>query len=380
MTDNTQIASAFETAFGSAPAITIQAPGRVNLIGEHTDYNEGFVFPAAINYGTWISASPREDRIIDVIALDYDGERNSFSLDDIAHVNEATWSNYIRGVCKVLLEVVPDLKGANLVVTGNVPQGAGLSSSASFEVAVVKMFKALYNIDVDGIQAALLGQKAENTFVGCSCGIMDQLISAMGKQGQAMLLDCRSLEIQHTPIPDKYAIMIVNSNVKRGLVDSEYNVRRQQCEEAAAIMSVKSLREADMAMLDAAKGKMSEVTYRRARHIVTENNRTLEMFDALNEDRTADVSKLMAESHNSMRDDFEITAEPIDILVEIIGDVIGNAGGVRMTGGGFGGCVVALVPKNLLSEVEDAVNKHYHARTGYKQTIYICSAEQGAFA
>lgn len=380
MTDITQIASAFETAFGCAPAVTIQAPGRVNLIGEHTDYNEGFVFPAAINYGTWISASPRDDRVIDVIALDYNGERNSFSLDEIEHVSEATWSNYIRGVCKVLLEVVPDLKGANLVVTGNVPQGAGLSSSASFEVAVVKMFKALYNIDVDGIQAALLGQKAENTFVGCSCGIMDQLISAMGKQGQAMLLDCRSLEIQHTPIPDKYAIMIVNSNVKRGLVDSEYNVRRQQCEEAAAILGVKSLREADMAMLDAAKDKMPEVTYRRARHVVTENNRTLEMFDALNEDRTADVSKLMAESHISMRDDFEITVEPIDILVEIIGDVIGNAGGVRMTGGGFGGCVVALVPKNLLNQVEDAVNKHYHARTGYKQTIYICSAEQGAFA
>lgn len=380
MTDNTQIASAFEAAFGSAPAVTIQAPGRVNLIGEHTDYNEGFVFPAAINYGTWISASPREDRVIDVVALDYDGERNSFSLDDIEHVSESTWSNYIRGVCKVLLEVVPDLKGANLVVTGNVPQGAGLSSSASFEVAVVKMFKALYNIDVDGIQAALLGQKAENTFVGCSCGIMDQLISAMGKQGEAMLLDCRSLGIQHTPIPDKYAIMIVNSNVKRGLVDSEYNVRRQQCEEAAAILGVKSLREADMTMLDAAKDKMPEVTYRRARHVVTENNRTLEMFDALNEDRTADVSKLMAESHISMRDDFEITVEPIDILVEIIGDVIGNAGGVRMTGGGFGGCVVALVPKNLLNQVEDTVNKHYHARTGYKQTIYICSAEQGAFA
>ena len=380
MTDITQIASAFETAFGSAPAVTIQAPGRVNLIGEHTDYNEGFVFPAAINYGTWISASPRDDRVIDVIALDYNGERNSFSLDEIEHVSEATWSNYIRGVCKVLLEVVPELKGANLVVTGNVPQGAGLSSSASFEVAVVKMFKALYNIDVDGIQAALLGQKAENTFVGCSCGIMDQLISAMGKQGQAMLLDCRSLEIQHTPIPDKYAIMIVNSNVKRGLVDSEYNVRRQQCEEAAATLGVKSLREADMAMLDAVKDKMPEVTYRRARHVVTENNRTLEMFDALNEDRTADVSKLMAESHISMRDDFEITVEPIDILVEIIGDVIGNAGGVRMTGGGFGGCVVALVPKNLLNQVEDAVNKHYHARTGYTQTIYICSAEQGAFA
>ena len=380
MTENTHIASAFETAFGTAPTVTIQAPGRVNLIGEHTDYNGGFVFPAAINFGTWISASPRDDCVIDVVALDYDGERNRFSLDNIEHVKEASWSNYIRGVCKVLLEVFPDLKGANLVVTGNVPQGAGLSSSASFEVAIVKMFKALYNIDVNGIQAALLGQKAENTFVGCSCGIMDQLISAMGKKGEAMLLDCRSLAIQHTPIPDKYAIMIINSNVKRGLVDSEYNVRRQQCEEAVEILGVQSLRDAHIDQLNAAKSDMSEVVFRRARHVIAENARTLEMFDALNEERTADVSRLMAESHKSMRDDFEITVKPIDILVEIIADVIGEQGGVRMTGGGFGGCVVALVPKNLLNQVEEIVNKHYYARTGYTQSIYICSAEQGAFA
>ncbi|MBT79490.1 MAG: galactokinase [Alteromonadaceae bacterium] len=380
MTDNAQLMSAFEAAFGSSPAVTVQAPGRVNLIGEHTDYNEGFVFPAAINFGTWLTASPRNDRVIDVVALDYDGQRNTFSLDNIEHVKEASWSNYIRGVCKVLLTRYPDLKGADVVVTGNVPQGAGLSSSASFEVAIVKMFKALYNLDINGVEAALLGQKAENTFVGCSCGIMDQLISAMGKKDSAMLLDCRSLAIQHTPIPDKYSIVIINSNVKRGLVDSEYNVRRQQCEAAAEALGVKSLREADMAMLDAAKDKMTEVVYRRARHIITENIRTLAMFDALNEDRTADVSELMAASHASMRDDFEITVKPIDTLVEIVGDVIGQQGGVRMTGGGFGGCVVALVPKNLLSQVEEAVNKHYYARTGYKQNIYICSAEQGAFA
>ena len=315
-----------------------------------------------------------------MVALDYDGQRNTFSLDNIEHVKEATWSNYIRGVCKVLLTRYPDLKGADVVVTGNVPQGAGLSSSASFEVAIVKMFKALYNLDVNGVEAALLGQKAENTFVGCSCGIMDQLISAMGKKDSAMLLDCRSLAIQHTPIPDKYSIVIINSNVKRGLVDSEYNVRRQQCEAAAEALGVKSLREAGMAMLDAAKDKMTDVVYRRARHIITENIRTLAMFDALNEDRTADVSELMAASHASMRDDFEITVKPIDTLVEIVSDVIGQQGGVRMTGGGFGGCVVALVPKNLLSQVEEAVNKHYYARTGYKQNIYICSAEQGAFA
>lgn len=380
MNQQTDLAAAFEVAFGEAPAINIQAPGRVNLIGEHTDYNDGFVFPAAINFGTWIAATPRNDRIIDVVALDYDGERIQFSLDDIQHVDTATWSNYVRGVCKVLLDVFPDLQGANLAVTGNVPQGAGLSSSASFEVAIVKMFKALYNLEVTGVEAALLGQKAENTFVGCSCGIMDQLISAMGKQGEAMLLDCRSLDFQHTPLPDSHAIVIINSNVKRGLVDSEYNVRREQCEESAKIMGVTALRDADLELLEQHKPAMSNPVYRRARHVITENQRTLDMFDALRAGRIAEVSELMAQSHASMRDDFEITVPPIDYLVEIIDDVLGKEGGVRMTGGGFGGCVVALVPKNRVSEVTEVVDTLYHAHTGHKQTIYICSAEQGAFA
>ncbi|NVK54169.1 MAG: galactokinase [Alteromonadaceae bacterium] len=380
MSQQTQLAEVFETTFGVAPTVNIQAPGRVNLIGEHTDYNDGFVFPAAINFGTWIAATPRQDRVIDVVALDYDGERVRFSLDDIAHVDTATWSNYVRGVCKVLLELFPDLNGANLAVTGNVPQGAGLSSSASFEVALVKMFEALYNLNITGVKAALLGQKAENTFVGCSCGIMDQLISAMGKQGQAMLLDCRTLDFEHTPLPDSHVILIVNSNVKRGLVDSEYNVRREQCEEAAKIMGVTALRDADLALLALHKQAMTDPVYRRARHIITENQRTVSMFNALNAGRIAEVSELMAQSHVSMRDDFEITVPPIDYLVEIIDEVVGVEGGVRMTGGGFGGCVVALTPNSHVSEIMTAVEERYHARTGYQPTFYTCSAEQGAFA
>ena len=334
---HTQLAATFEVTFGGAPAVNIQAPGRVNLIGEHTDYNDGFVFPAAINFGTWIAASPRDDRMIEVIALDYDNERTAFSLDDIEHVSTATWSNYVRGVCQVLLERFPDLQGANIAVTGNVPQGAGLSSSASFEVALVKMFSTLYELNLTGVEAALLGQKAENVFVGCSCGIMDQLISAMGRQGQAMLLDCRSLEFQHTSLPDTHAIVIINSNVKRGLVDSEYNLRRQQCEEAASIMGVAALRDADLALLARHQSSMSDPVYRRARHIITENQRTIDMYNALRAGNIAEVSTLMAQSHVSMRDDFEITVPPIDYLVEIIDEVIRASGVVRMTGGGFGG-------------------------------------------
>ncbi|WP_137168616.1 galactokinase [Salinimonas lutimaris] len=378
--DQTTLTAQFASTFHQQPARLVHAPGRVNLIGEHTDYNGGFVFPAAINFGTWIAASTRDDRQIDAVAVDFDNQRNQFSLDAIEFDEQQGWANYVRGVIKMLQHDFPQIGGANLMITGNVPQGAGLSSSASFEIAVLKAFSDLYDLNLDGVKAALLGQKAENDFVGCSCGIMDQLISAMGEEGQGMLLDCESLTFEHSNLPDDLDIVIINSNVKRGLVDSEYNLRRQQCEEAAAAMQVKSLRHADLPLLEACRDNMSDPVYRRARHIITENQRTVDTFRSLREGDIAAVSKAMAESHASMRDDFEITVKPIDYLVEIVSQVVGNKGGVRMTGGGFGGCVVALVPKNLVSEVTNTVNKFYHSETGLKQTIYVCSAEKGAFS
>lgn len=380
MIDQTALTAQFASTFNQQPARLVHAPGRVNLIGEHTDYNGGFVFPAAINFGTWIAVSPRDDRQIDAVAVDFDNQRNQFSLDAIEFDEQQGWANYVRGVIKMLQHDFPQIGGANLMITGNVPQGAGLSSSASFEIAILKAFSDLYDLHLDGVKAALLGQKAENDFVGCSCGIMDQLISAMGEEGQGMLLDCESLTFEHSTLPDDLDIVIINSNVKRGLVDSEYNLRRQQCEEAAAVMQVKSLRHADLPLLEASRDNMSDPVYRRARHIITENQRTVDTFRSLREGNIAAVSKAMAESHASMRDDFEITVKPIDYLVEIVSQVVGNKGGVRMTGGGFGGCVVALVPKNLVSEVTNTVNKFYHGETGLKQTIYVCSAEKGAFS
>ncbi|HCY27949.1 MAG TPA: galactokinase, partial [Alteromonas macleodii] len=220
----------------------------------------------------------------------------------------------------------------------------------------------------------------ENTFVGCSCGIMDQLISAMGNEGMAMLLDCQSLAIEHSPLPDSHQIVIINSNVKRGLVDSEYNLRRQQCEQGASLLGVSSLREATMEMLEGAKAHMPEVVYRRAKHIVTENARTLAASQALKAGDIETVSEAMAQSHISMRDDFEITVRPIDYLVEIIGEVLGKSGGVRMTGGGFGGCVVALVPTDKVEAVKQVVADKYSDETGYSADIYVCTATQGAFA
>ncbi|CAI4151234.1 galactokinase [Alteromonas macleodii] len=378
--DNQVLSSNFETHYGEAPALIAHAPGRVNIIGEHTDYNEGFVFPAAINFGTWVAATKRADNDIVVTAMDYENQQNQFSLSDINYDEEQGWANYVRGVVKVLKEAMPDFGGANLLVTGNVPQGAGLSSSASFEVAILKALSALYELPLDGVQAALLGQKAENTFVGCSCGIMDQLISAMGNEGMAMLLDCQSLAIEHSPLPDSHQIVIINSNVKRGLVDSEYNLRRQQCEQGASLLGVSSLREATMEMLEGAKAHMPEVVYRRAKHIVTENARTLAASQALKAGDIETVSEAMAQSHISMRDDFEITVRPIDYLVEIIGEVLGKSGGVRMTGGGFGGCVVALVPTDKVEAVKQVVADKYSDETGYSADIYVCTATQGAFA
>ncbi|EWH12283.1 galactokinase [Catenovulum agarivorans DS-2] len=370
----------FKETFQADPQAVIHAPGRVNLIGEHTDYNGGFVLPAAINFGTDIACSLREDREVHILAADLEKEVISFSLDDIKHDEAHSWSNYVRGVLLSLMKVYPNIKGATLVVSGNVPQGAGLSSSASFEIAILKAFSQLNDLDLDGIKAALMGQEAENEFVGCSCGIMDQLISAMGKKDQAMLLDCESLEIQYTNVPTSLDLVIINSNVKRGLVDSEYNTRRQQCENAAKIMQVDTLRGADLAKLAEFKPQLSELEYKRAHHVITENQRTLDMLDALNAGEFAKVSELMKGSHASMRDDFEITTSQIDYLVEIVDQVIGSQGGVRMTGGGFGGCVVALVPKALTDAVKATINENYFNKTGLQADIFICSAEQGAFA
>jgi galactokinase len=378
--DNRTLSSHFERHFGESPSFITHAPGRVNLIGEHTDYNGGYVFPAAINFGTWVCASKRDDDNIVVVANDFNNARNQFSLNDITFDENQGWANYVRGVAKVLDEALPGLGGANLFVTGNVPQGAGLSSSASFEIAVLKALSVLYDLPLDGVKAALLGQKAENTFVGCSCGIMDQLVSAMGHEGNAMLLDCQSLEIQHSPLPNTHQIVIINSNVKRGLVDSEYNLRRQQCEQAAELMGVDSLRDATLTLLETTKSKMPDVVYRRARHILTENERTLDACEALKNGDIETVSRAMAQSHASMRDDFEITVAPIDFIVEIVNDVLGKTGGVRMTGGGFGGCVVALVPTDSVDKVKATVAQHYANKTGYHADIYVCTATQGAFA
>ncbi|MBG6029613.1 galactokinase [Proteus hauseri] len=373
------VTRSFSSIFGYVPTHFIQAPGRVNLIGEHTDYNDGFVLPCAINYQMVVAAAKREDNTIRVIAVDYQNEVDEFSLDNtIEFLPNKMWANYVRGVIHFLQKENYSFHGMDIAISGNVPQGAGLSSSAALEVAIGQTVKTLYQLPISQKEIALNGQKAENQFVGCNCGIMDQLISACGEENHALLIDCRSLETSAVTMPENGVVMIINTNKKRGLVDSEYNTRRQQCEEAARILNVAALRDATLEDLLAKKVLMSEVVYRRARHVITENRRTLDAAEALRQGDLTTLSQLMMQSHHSMRDDFEITVNEVDSLVEIVKSVIGDRGGVRMTGGGFGGCVVALVTPDLVDKVVDSVKAQYEAKTGLKETIYVCSASQGA--
>jgi galactokinase len=377
-----RVTHAFARAHGHPPTHVARAPGRVNLIGEHTDYNQGFVLPCAIDFATVVAAEPRDDAWVHVLALDQNNATDRFALDaPIETRTDAPWANYVRGMVQALQQNGCVLGGANLVIGGDVPQGAGLSSSASLEVAVGQVFKDLFALNtLSGVDIALLAQRAENEFVGCNCGIMDQLISAQGMADHAVLIDCDTLALQPVPMPHDLAVMIVHSRVKRGLVESEYNTRRQQCEAAATFFGVSSLRQVTTTDLDARGATLDEVIFRRARHVVTENQRTLDMAQALSHQQLSRVGELMAASHASMRDDFEITVPAIDQLVGILQAAIGTEGGARMTGGGFGGCVVALMPQAKVAEVTAAVRNRYRAPSGEEGTVYVCHASAGAGA
>lgn len=384
MTDTTPHAAAeacFARTFGVAPALTATAPGRVNLIGEHTDYNDGFVLPAALQFYTAVSASPRADRILDVVALDWGEARVRVDLDRPMVLDSTVpWSNYVRGVVQALYARGFKLAGANLAISGNVPQGAGLSSSAALEVALASALAQISGEAIDGITAAQVGQSAENDFFGCQCGIMDQLISAIGRRDHALLIDCRALTGEPVPLPRGYALLVIHSNVQRALaVDGEYDQRRAQCEQAAAHFGVPALRDLSRSDLAAGAAGLDPVVARRAQHVVTENDRTNALAAALRGDELGQISELMRESHASMRDDFQITVPAVDALVEIVAAELAHEGGARMTGGGFGGCVVALLPRHRLDAVKAAVATEYPARSGLEAIVYECETRDGAF-
>ncbi|WP_394201392.1 galactokinase [Shewanella waksmanii] len=369
----------FVQTFGTTADDLYLAPGRVNLIGEHTDYNDGFVLPAAINFHTIIAVKRREDDTFRAVSDAFSGDIKTWQFGQEGQPEEqGSWINYLKGFTSALATSGLPAKGLDLAVVGNVPLGAGLSSSAALEIAFGTAVNDCSQLRLSPLAVAQMAQRGENQYVGCACGIMDQMISALGEQDHALLIDCEDLDSEPVPIPESLSLIIINSNVQRGLVESEYNLRREQCEAVANHFGVESLRHVSLGQLEAAKAQLDETAYKRARHVLTENRRTQQASQALASNDIARLSELMAQSHQSMRDDFEITVPAIDQLVEMIDKVIGNQGGVRMTGGGFGGCVVALVDHALTDAVVETVEANYAKATGLEATVYLCSASDGA--
>lgn len=367
----------FLSLYGAPAQGIAAAPGRVNLIGEFTDYNDGFVLPCSLEFRTQAMFKERDDNIITVHSLNYPGEKDSFSVDEEITEGQSQWGNYIRAVTYVLKRAGYTLRGADLLIDSNLPQGSGLSSSAALEVAVGGMFNHIAQLGLPPEQIALFGQEAENDFMHCQCGIMDQLISAKGENGHALLIDCENLATKSVKVPDDLNIVIVNSNYPRKLVDSEYNQRRIDCEQAAVKMGVETLRQATMAGLQAVKATLSENEYKRAHHVISENDRVIAATTALQNNDMDALRTLMAASHQSLKHDFEVTVPATDGLVEICKEAMGDRGAVRMTGGGFGGAIVCLCRDAEVPLIKAAVEKHYFERFSLNADIYVCSAGSG---
>jgi galactokinase len=370
--------SAYVQQFGNEPALYVRAPGRVNLIGEHTDYNDGFVLPCAIDRATVVAAGPAKGGIITTVAADFAGEMDAFAIDQAIAHSPYGWAEYVRGMAQALSADGVPIAGANLAIAGDVPLGSGLSSSAALEVAVGLALCTLSNSIIDPTRLAQIAQRAENQFVGCACGIMDQLISTRAQAEHALLIDCRSLACRAVALPQDMAIIIAHSGVRHAHADGEYNDRRAQCDAAAAHYGVAKLRDLDEAALLAGRGALDDIPYRRARHVVTETARTCAAAEALSHGDLAALGALMAQSHASMRDDFEITVPAVDQLADIMAQAVGSQGGARMTGGGFGGCVIAVAPCALTDTVVAAVAAQYRAPDGTLAEVFICRAEAGA--
>ncbi|MCM3903511.1 MAG: galactokinase [Pyrinomonadaceae bacterium] len=358
-----------------------RAPGRVNLIGEHTDYNEGFVMPAAINFATTVTVTPRADRRLSVFSENC-GDAIEFDLDDPEPRSASHWSDYVRGVAVVLEQSGRRLNGANLRIRGEVPIGSGLSSSAALEVASAHALLANSGHSVPPVALAKLCQRAENEFVGMRCGIMDQLISSCGQADRALMLDCRSLEYTVLPLPAEVRLVICNTMVKHELANTEYNARRAECEAgvhhfAQSRPNVRALRDVTLAELERSRTDLSEVIYRRCRHVISENARVLEAAAALEASDLEAFGQLMNKSHHSLRDDYEVSCKELDLMVELAGQVEGVYG-ARMTGGGFGGCTISLVKAENVEGFKRRVASGYEQVTGLAPEIYVCTAAQGA--
>jgi galactokinase len=379
--DLEQLRNAFRKLYRGEPRLFV-APGRVNLIGEHTDYNDGFVLPMAIDRETVAAAAARDDRTVRVYSLNLD-EALEFNLDDEPQAQRGIWLDYVEGIARVLESRGTHLSGADIMLSSDVPVGAGLSSSAALELSVGLALALLSGAEVEKVTLALAGQEAEHTFVGTQCGIMDQLVAALGRRGHALLIDCRSLEAEAIPMNiEGVAVVVCDTRVKHELSSSEYNKRRAECARGVELLrqslpGIRALRDVSTGEFEQYEDGLPEPVRSRCRHIVTENTRTLRAAEALRSGRLDVMGQLMHASHLSLRDDYEVSSAELDALVDIAGGISGVLG-ARMTGGGFGGCTVNLVRRETLQEFQELVSREYHRVTGYKTDIYVVEASDGA--
>jgi galactokinase len=370
-----RVVTAFRERWGAEPALVVRAPGRVNLIGEHTDYNDGFVLPMAIDRAVWLALRPRADARVVVLSADF-GDATEFDLRRLEKGGPA-WGEYVKGVGWSLTRAGHSLGGWEGAVGGDVPIGAGLSSSAALEVAAARAFSELARIPWEPLTMARLTQRAENEWVEVPCGIMDQLVSIAGVDGHALLIDCRTLDLTPVPLPAGAAVVVLDTGTRRGVGASAYEERRRQCRQAAELLGVAALRDVTPQALARASGGLSETTFRRARHIVTENDRTLLAAEALRRGDAIEAGLLMNASHESLKLDLEVSTPELDAIVDCSRrrpDCLG----VRLTGAGFGGCAVALVRQGDLPGFASDVREGYRAATGLEARVYACTAAGGA--
>ncbi len=375
------ISEQFQKTYGQPPKWIAAAPGRVNVIGEHTDYNDGFVLPMAIERYTVIAAAPSGSKQIQLRST---ADNHPATIDlakPMKPFSKGTWANYPAGVVAGFIARNMDPGGFNALIHSTVPLGGGLSSSAALEVAMATLLEVITGRTLDPVEKALLCQKAEHEYAGVPCGIMDQFISVMGKPDHLLLLDCRTRKPELVPMSDpSVALLITNTNVKHELGSGEYAKRRAQCEAAAKVLGVGSLRDASMAALESAKGRMDDVVFRRARHVIGEIERTPRAAAEIRASKWLAAGELMYASHRSLRDDYEVSCSELDVVVDIATG-IGQKGGVfgcRMTGGGFGGCTVALVQGNAVDAISKKIGEEYEKRTGIKATMFVSRPAAGA--
>jgi galactokinase len=375
------VADRFVGQFGGPPSLWVQAPGRVDLMGSHTDYNLGYVLTQAIDRNTWIAARPRDDDKVAIHSLNMEGSAE-FGLERVEYDTAVPWTNYVRGVAAVLQQDGCRLRGFDGLVHSTIPFGSGLSSSAALEVATAVLFDTLGELEMDPVQMALLCQRAENEFVGMNCGILDQYSSVMGEAGSVLLLDCRDLSSQIKPVADGIRVVICDTRAKRALTGSEYPERRAQCEEGVRILAgfypkVQALRDVSLERLEAHRMDLTDVVYRRCRFVIEENQRVLDIADALARGDRGQIGTLAAESYAGARDLYEISCREMEMMMAAMHSGPGVIG-ARQAGAGFGGCMVAVVERGSIGEFAQHVQARYLASTGIEPQVYPVQAAPGA--